>query len=101
MVKRSRGFRSNTRQKLRKKPRQRGLSPITRSLQKFEVGEKASIVIDPSIHKGAPHPRFHGLTGVVTGKQGSTYTLDVKVGNKNKVLLVRSEHLKKSKGQPA
>ena len=101
MVKRSRGFRSSTRSKLRKKPRQRGLSPITSSLKKFEVGEKASIVIDPSIHKGQPHPRFHGLTGVIKGMQGSAYSLDVKVGNKNKILLVRSEHLKKIKAQPA
>jgi large subunit ribosomal protein L21e len=101
MVKRSRGPRSSTRHKLKKKPRNRGLSPITRTLVKFEVGDRASVVIDPSIHKGQPHPRFHGLTGVVTGKQGSAYTLDVKVGNKKKTLLVRSEHLKKLKSQPA
>ncbi|UCH89158.1 MAG: 50S ribosomal protein L21e [Thermoplasmata archaeon] len=100
MVKRSRGLRSATRHKLQKKPRERGLSPITRSLQQFEVGEKASIVIDPSYHKGQPHPRFHGLTGVITGKQGNTYKLEVKVGKKNKTLLVRSEHLRKIKSQP-
>jgi large subunit ribosomal protein L21e len=99
MVKRSRGSRSSTRHKLQKKPRERGLSPITRSLQKFEIGEKASIVIDPSYHKGQPHPRFHGLTGIITGKQGNAYKLDVKVGNKKKVLLVRSEHLKRIKSQ--
>lgn len=100
MVRRSKGQRCNTRHKLHKKPRERGLSPITKSLQKFEVGEKASIVIDPSIHKGQPHPRFHGLTGMIIGLQGNTYKLDVKVGRKNKTLLVRSEHLKKIKSQP-
>ena len=101
MVRRSRGPRVSTRYKLQKKPRERGLSPITRSLQQFNVGEKASIVIDPSYHKGQPHPRFHGLTGIITGKQGNTYKLDVKVGSKIKTLLVRSEHLKKIKSQPA
>jgi large subunit ribosomal protein L21e len=100
MVKRSRGPRSATRKKLSKKPRERGLSPITKSLQKFEIGEKACIVIDPSSHKGQPHPRFHGLTGEVIGLQGNTYKIDVKVGNKVKTLLVRSEHLKKIKSQP-
>jgi large subunit ribosomal protein L21e len=101
MVKRSRGPRSSTRYKLQKKVRERGLSPITRSLQQFEVGEKASIVIDPSYHKGQPHPRFHGLTGIIEGKQGKTYKVAVKVGKKLKMLLIRAEHLKKIKVQPA
>ena len=95
MVKRSKGIRSKTRKKLRKSPRQRGLSPITRSLQVFESGEKANIVIDPSIHKGQPHPRFHGLTGTVMGSQGKVYLVNVKVGNKEKELLIRPEHLRK------
>ena len=71
MVKRSKGFRSKTRKKLRKTPRQRGLSPITKTLQIFEVGENANIVIDPSLQQGQPHPRFHGLTGTITGTQGN------------------------------
>jgi large subunit ribosomal protein L21e len=97
MVKRSKGMRSKTRQKLSRHPRDRGLSPITRVLQVFEEGEYANIVIDPSIHKGQPHPRFHGLTGVVVGTQGKAYLLDVKVGNKQKKLLIRPEHLRKIK----
>ena len=95
MVKRSKGSRNQTRHKLQKKPRQRGLPPVTKTLQKFEVGEKAGIVIDPSIHEGQPHHRFHGLTGVVAGMQGKVYKVDIKVGKKSKTLLVRSEHLKK------
>lgn len=97
MVKRSKGFRSKTRQKLRRNPRKRGLSPITRTLQAFETGEKANIVIDPSIHKGQPHPRFHGLTGTIKGTQGGSYLVDVKDGNKLKVLIIRPEHLRKVK----
>ncbi len=95
MVKRSRGIRSKTRHKLHRNPRERGLSPITRSLQTFDEGEQANIVIDPSIHKGQPHPRFHGLTGTIIGTQGGAYLMDVKVGNKNKKLIIRAEHLKK------
>ena len=76
-MQRSRGFRSKTRQLLKKKPRARGLSPITRGFQTFEEGEKVNIVIDPSIHKGMPHSRFHGLTGVVTGIRGTAYEISV------------------------
>jgi large subunit ribosomal protein L21e len=97
MVKRSRGIKSRTRQKLKRKFGERGLSPITRSLQKFQEGDKANIVIDPSIHKGQPHPRFHGLTGTVIGIQGKAYLVNIKDGNKLKTLIIRAEHLKKAK----
>ena len=95
MVKRSKGFRSKTRKKLSKHPRQHGLSPITKTLQEFNEGEKANIVIDSSIHKGQPHPRFHGLTGTVVGTQGQSYLVTVTVGNKEKELIIRPEHLRK------
>ena len=94
-MQRSRGFRSKTRQLLKKKPRARGLSPITRGFQTFEEGEKVNIVIDPSIHKGMPHSRFHGLTGVVTGIRGTAYEVSVNVG-KTKIVVSRPEHLVKA-----
>ena len=98
-MQRSRGFRSHTRQLLQKKPRQRGLSPITRGFQTFEAGEKVNIVIDPSIHKGMPHSRFHGLTGVVVEERGTAYEVDVNVGGKTKMVVARPEHLVRSRGQ--
>ena len=97
MVKRSRGIRNKTRDKLKRKFGERGLSPITRSLQKFQEGDKANIIIDPSNHKGQPHPRFHGLTGTVVGTQGKAYLVNIKDGNKLKTLIIRPEHLKKAK----
>ena len=97
MVKRSRGLRNKTRYKLKRKFGERGLSPITRSLQKFQEGDKANIVIDPSIHKGQPHPRFHGLTGTVVGLQGKAYLVSIRDGKKAKTLIIRPEHLKKAK----
>jgi large subunit ribosomal protein L21e len=95
MVKRSKGFRSKTRKKLSKRPRDRGISPITKTLQRFEIGDSANIIIDPSIQKGQPHPRFHGLTGKIEGTQGEAYLINVKVGTKIKSLIIRPEHLKK------
>jgi large subunit ribosomal protein L21e len=95
MVRRSKGTRSKTRKILSKKPRERGLPPTTRILQTFEPGEKASIIIDPSVHKGQPHRRFYGLTGTIVGKQGKAYLVDVLSGNKKKILIIRPEHLRK------
>jgi large subunit ribosomal protein L21e len=95
MVRRSKGTRSKTRKILSKRPRERGLPPTTRIFQTFEAGEKASIIIDPSVHRGQPHRRFYGLTGTIVGKQGKSYLVEVASGNKKKTLIVRPEHLKK------
>jgi large subunit ribosomal protein L21e len=93
MVKRSRGIRSKSRHILRKKPRNRGISSITRAIQQFEIGERVSITIDSSVHKGMPHPRFQGYTGKIEGKQGDAYLVGINDGKKQKVLIVGSEHL--------
>ncbi|MCL2032400.1 MAG: 50S ribosomal protein L21e [Methanomassiliicoccaceae archaeon] len=89
----SRGTRTKTRQLLKKKPRAHGLSPITKAFQQFEAGEKVNIIIDPSVHKGMPFSRFHGLTGVVIGPRGAAYEINVKDGNKTKMVVARPEHL--------
>jgi len=81
---------------LSKSPRRRGLSPITSEFQNFEVGEKVNIVLDSSIHRGMPHPRFHGKTGTVVGNQGKAFVIKVRDGNKMKVVVSRPEHLRKS-----
>lgn len=94
MVKRSKGLRSATRHKLSRPRRQRGLSPVTKALQQFEEGTSVNIVIDPSYHKGQPHPRFHGLTGKVVATQGQAYLIQVRVGNMLKRLIVRPQHLR-------
>ena len=96
MVKASKGGRRRTRNVMQKRARDRGLSPITRAFQEFEVGDKASVSLDPSIHKGQPHVRFHGRTGTVVGRQGDAFVLDVRDGGKMKQIIVRPEHLKKA-----
>jgi large subunit ribosomal protein L21e len=96
MVKASRGLRRKTRNILRKTPRTRGMSPITHELRHFEIGEKVSVVIDPGVHRGMPHFRFQGKTGVVKGPQGRAYVVAVYDGNKLKTVVSRPEHLKKS-----
>jgi len=93
-MKHSKGFRSGTRQILRKRPRERGLPPLSRILYKYEIGEKAVIKIDPAIHKGMPHPRFHGKVGVIIEKRGRAYVLEIRDGNKLKKIIARPEHLR-------
>ena len=93
MVKRSKGIRSKSRQILRKRPRDKGISSITRALQQFEVGASVSVVIDSAVHKGMPHHRFQGYTGKVEGMQGNAYLVGVTVGKKHKTLVVLPEHL--------
>ncbi len=92
MVKKSRGFRTGTRKKLKQKPGYR--PPITKFLQEFEIGEKVLIAQEPSSQKGMPHPRFKGRVGRVIGKRGKSYIVEIKNGNKVKKLISRPEHLR-------
>lgn len=92
-MKASKGTRTKTRKLLQKKPRARGLSPITKAFQVFEAGERVNVIIDPSVHKGMPFSRFHGLTGVIIGARGAAYEVSVKTGNKTKTVVARPEHL--------
>ena len=95
MVKRSKGIRSKSRQILRKKPKDRGLNSIKRALQEFVEGESVNIVIDPSVHKGMPHIRFHGYTGQIEGRQGESYLVGINDGKKHKTLIIRPDHLRR------
>ncbi len=93
MVKKSRGPRSNTRRKLRKTPSHR--VAITQYLRKFDKGEKVIIFPEPSSHKGMPFHRYKGKVGIITGKRGKSYLVEIKSGKKKKTLISRPEHLKK------
>ena len=96
MTKRSQGLRSGSRHKMSRPIRERGLSPITHSLQTFNDGDMVSIGIYPSFHKGQPHHRFQGLTGKINRNQGKAYVVRTRVGNMDKDLIVRPEHLRKA-----
>ncbi len=89
----SHGMKRKTRDKLSKTVRARGISPVVRAIQEFEPGAKVHVLIDPSIHKGMPHPRFHGKTGEVVGKRGRAFVLKVTDGNATKTVITLPEHL--------
>ncbi len=93
-MKKSKGYRSGTRNLLKKHIRERGLPPLSRILRTYEPGDKVSIIIDPSIHKSQPHKRFHGKVGTVLERRGRAYVVSVKIGNSSKTLISRPEHLR-------
>jgi large subunit ribosomal protein L21e len=96
MVKASHGSRNKSRSIMKKRPRERGLSPITREFQHFEAGEKVNIVIDPSVHHGAPDIRFHGKTGTVVESRGRAFVLEVLDGDKIKTVVAIPQHLRRA-----
>jgi large subunit ribosomal protein L21e len=93
MVKSSKGFRSRSRGTFTKEVRERGLPPVTRFLQQFEVGQKVSVRIEPSDPHGQPHPRYQGRTCTVLGKVGRAYRIEFLDGGKRKELIAQPIHL--------
>ncbi len=94
MVKHSKGYRSRTRKLLTKSARERGaIPPLSRLMVDYQEGQSVVIKINPSVHKGMPHRRYHGKVAKVVGKRGRAYIVTLRVGSKEKVLIVRPEHL--------
>ncbi|MCR6623277.1 MAG: 50S ribosomal protein L21e [Candidatus Verstraetearchaeota archaeon] len=94
MVKHSVGYRSRTRKLLRKNVREKGLTPLSRIIYPYKEGDNVSIVIDPSVHKGMPHRRYHGKVGTIIGRRGRAYIIKVNLGEKEKTLIVRPQHIR-------
>jgi large subunit ribosomal protein L21e len=95
MVKAPKGYRHRTRKVFRKDIRERGaVPPLSLLMINYKLGDKVHIVVNPAIHKGMPHRRYHGKTGVIVGKRGRAYIVKVYLGDKEKTLFVRPEHLR-------
>jgi large subunit ribosomal protein L21e len=100
MVKRSHGIRVGSRKMMTKKVRERGMPSLGKLLRIYEEGERVDILIDPSIHGGQPHRRYHGRAGIIRGRRGRSYEVETTLGKKVKLLIIRPEHLRPSGGQP-
>ncbi len=94
--KKARGKRAKTRHKL---TRQGSRNTVNKMLKQLRVGTRVQIKIDSSVHSAMPHPRFQGLTGVITGKIGDSYTMEIKDGDLLKYLIVHPAHLVAVKDQ--
>ena len=92
MAKGTKGFRRRTRDKMKKSPRDK--NTVNMFLEEFSKGENVLIKIEPSSHRAMPHPRFKGRNGVVTGKRGKSYLVEIRDGGLKKTIITTSEHLR-------
>ncbi len=92
-MKKSKGIRTRTRRLLRKKPREKGKLRLSKLLHRHEPGSLVAVKIEPSIHKGMPHRRYHGKVGKIVEKRGRSYVVSVAQGKATKKIIVRPEHL--------
>lgn len=72
--------------------REKGKIKFSNYFQKFEKGDRVSIVRDLAVAANFPKT-LQGNTGVIQGKQGRSYLVQIK----NKQYLVEPVHLKKIK----
>ena len=93
MGRKAKGYRRKTRSLLRRKPRERGKTGLSKILYEYKSGEKVVVKIDPSVHKGMPHRRYHGRIGVIVNKRGRSYVVNVTQGKAVKEIIVRPEHI--------
>lgn len=93
----SNGFRRGTRKLLSKDFGKRGMPGLTKTLQKFKLGDFVDCKIDPSVVKGMPHKYYHGKTGIVYNVNPRSYGVIFyrRAGGKyiERVMHIRPEHL--------
>jgi len=92
-MKKSKGYRTRTRRLLKKKPREKGKLRMSKLLHQYQPGNHVVVKIDPSVHKGMPHKRYHGKVGTIVDKRGRSYIVSVRQGDAVKEIIVRPEHL--------
>lgn len=90
----SKGFRRGTRRTLKKG--KEGFR-VGEFLKEFRPEQRVAVKINPSSHKGMPHPRFEGKIGKVTEKRGNAYVVEISSGKTKKNVIARAEHLKQVK----
>ncbi len=77
----------------RKKVREKGKLKFSKYFQQLEEGDRVTIVRELSLKSGFPKT-MQGRTGVVEGKRGNSYIVNIKMG-KEKRYIVHPVHLKK------
>ncbi len=78
----------------RKSTRTRGKIQLSKYFQELEKGDFVSVVKELAVSSNFPK-RFQGRTGVVEGKRGRAYIVNIKDQNKEKTFLIEPIHLKK------
>jgi len=87
----SHGTRRKSRSVLTKRNVTKGLSYL---LTNYEVGDRVVVDIDPREHSSTPHRRFQGRVGVIEGVGRRTLKVAIKIGEKQKILQTRLNHIR-------
>ncbi len=95
MTKMSKGPRSGSRMVMKKSIKNKGMPKVNDMMKTFNIGDRAAIVINSAVPNGMPHHDFQGITGVITGMQGSCYILSFKIGHVEKKVIAAPVHLRK------
>lgn len=97
MAKRIGGYRRKTRKLMRKPVRERGKLKITSFMEDYKPGESVILKAEPAYHKGLFNLRFQGRNGVVVGKRGKCFEIEMYDGNKKKRLFIPAIHVMRVK----
>jgi len=62
----------------------------------FKPGDKVVLDPKPYYKSGIPHHRYRGRTGVVVGKRGNAYEVEILDGKKRKSFIVLPLHIEKA-----
>ena len=80
----------------KKKERTRGKIQLSRYFQEFKNNDRVSIIREHAKQPKFPK-RLQGRTGIITGKRGQSYIIELKDSNKKKTFIIHPVHLKKLK----
>jgi len=95
MVIRKGGARARTRSLFRKHARAKGKISLTKYFMPFSLGDKTVLSAEPAVQKNLYHRRFHGKIGTILAKRGRCYEVEIKDGNKPKMIILHPVHMKK------
>lgn len=95
MASRIGGSKRKSRYKTKKHVRRRGKISITKFFQKFELGDKVYLDIEPAVQKGMYAAKYIGKPGIIKKQTGKCYNIAINDGKKEKIIIVHPVHLRK------
>lgn len=94
-MKRKGGYRRRTRSLLKKDLRDKGKIKLSQYFEEYKAGDKVVMKVEPAVQKGMYHLRFYGKIGTIKAKRGKSYEVEIKDGNKSKILISHPIHMRK------
>jgi large subunit ribosomal protein L21e len=88
---RSHGPQRKSRHVLKKSVASRGVSFL---LTEYKIGDKVVISVDPREHNTIPHKRYQGRVGIVQRIGRRTMNVGIAMGNKQKILQTKLNHIR-------